>query len=84
MPAGSLIDSNPIRGNDPATQFQRTYTTASGMRITYFHVYRRPIGLYFSAETRPLSRDARIEYQLFARAAQTEQAFDAESPQPCR
>ena len=78
--AGSLIESNPVRGDDATAEFQGMYAAASGMRITHLHVYRGPIGADLRAESRPLARDARIEDQLPARAAQAEQTFDAESP----
>lgn len=78
--ADSITESNPVRGDDPIAQLEGTYAAASGVRITHLHVCRGSIDANSRAEPRPLTRDARVEDQLTARAAQAEQTFDAESP----
>ena len=78
--AGSISERNAVRGDGPIVQLQSTYAPASGMGIAHLHVYRGPIGADLRAESRPLARDAGVEDQFPARAAQAEQAFDAESP----
>lgn len=78
--ARSIINSNPVRGDELTIHFQGTYAAASAMGITYLHLYQGPVGVDLRGKSRPLARDARVEDQLTARAAQAEQTFDTESP----
>ncbi len=70
--ADRFIECNPVRGDDPTSQFQRMYAAASGLRIAHLHLYRGPVDADLRAESRPLARDAWIENQLPTRAAETE------------
>ena len=53
---GSFFDSNPVRSNDPAVQFQGTYAAASGMGITHLHTA-------ITKPTNPCTRSSRPRAQ---------------------